>query len=188
MMTRTHDKFDAVGQVAHPILLSRTGTWLAHITAITFACTVGAIFYLLVLDREPPWTRLWGTIEPTHAGDLITPHWSTTPFARACPGTLQIEIISPGVSPDGAPYIWPVLSRPLVTDHPAGATEWVAPPWPLSKDAPPNTGYLANTDTIYRVTSFWYCNKLQKLVGVPIVQVGPDIHFKVLPAQEGIKP
>lgn len=122
----------------------------------------------MVADRTPPWERLYGTIEPTHAGAAFAVHWHTTPLVRECGGYLQVEIQSGMV-------VWPVLRRSINPNLTVGMTDYVAPPWPLPLTVPVGKG------AIYRVTSFWFCNTLQEYLGWPIIQVGPDIEFEVLP-------
>ena len=123
-----------------------------------------------VSDRQPPWVRLSGMIEDTRAGEPFVVKWLNTPNLRYCPGVVQVEIIS-------GPLIWPVMRRAVGTaDLPAGETEYNTPPWPLPSEVPPG-------NAIYRVTTFWYCNWVQKHLDWPVKQVGPDIQFKVLPAR-----
>jgi hypothetical protein len=130
----------------------------------------------MAFDNTPPWIRLSGTIKPTHAGQGIEVHWITTPLTRRCQGTIQIEIISGDDSL--SQLIWPVLSRPAQAgssyEVKLGQSEWNPPAWPLSHDVPPGP-------TIYRATSFWYCNWVQEFLDIPITQVGPDIKFTTLP-------
>lgn len=137
--------------------------------AIISVGVFGPLLYMAV-DRDPPWVRLSGTIEPARAGGDIVVTWKTTPLLRTCPGTLQIELIS-------GKLIWPVLLRPVSPTLRVGQTEYTPEPWPVFRDVPPG-------HTIYRVTSFWYCNKLQRFFDWPIVQVGPDISFVVLPEEK----
>jgi hypothetical protein len=120
-----------------------------------------------VSDRQPPWTRVWGEIEATHAGEAFSVRWHTTPNQRDCPGIVQVEIFS-------GPLIWPVMRRAVGTNIAVGQTEYVTPPWPLDSEVPVGTA-------TYRVTTFWYCNWIHVHLNWPIVQVGPDINFKVLP-------
>jgi hypothetical protein len=143
----------------------------------TFHSVMAALALLVVgppawvaSDREPPWVRLHGTIEPTHAGGKLIAHWHTTPLKRACPGTLQIEIIS-------GRLIWPVLQRPVNDQLVVGQTDYTPPAWPLSRDVPPGPA-------MYRVTSFWTCNWLQNYLDWPVVQVGPELPFIVLPEEK----
>lgn len=150
---------------------------LRHIISATIAiCVFGPLLYLSTVAREPPWVRLRGEISPTHAGGQLAVKWHTTPLVRACPGTLQIEIISRDPV-TGRPLIWPFLSRPVSNELVIGQTEYDTPPWPLFSDIPPGPA-------TYRVTSFWFCNKFQKQFNWPIVQVGPDIQFTVLPEEK----
>lgn len=154
------------------------GRWLVlsdltrvHVVAALVAATVFSPIFWLILDREPPWRRLRGWIEPTPAGGYIQPHWQTTPLKRICRGSVQIEIISSQLG--SADLIWPVFQRSVGADK-LGATEYIAAPWPLSETVPPGP-------TRYRVTTFWVCNWTQELW--PIVQVGPEIQFITLPKE-----
>lgn len=137
-----------------------------HLLSAFFAVCVCGPFLYWALDREPPWVRLSGTIEPAEAGGYFRVHWQTTPLKRACGGTLQIEIMS-------GRLIWPVLLRPVSEQLKIGQTEYTPEPWPVFSDIPPG-------EATYRVTSFWYCNWMQSFFDWPIVQVGPDIKFIVL--------
>lgn len=157
------------------IHLSRVVIDLITLAVFTPPALLGGAYVYAYLDSAPPWVRLSGTIDPTHAGESFTPHWHTTPLVRDCPGTLQIEIISSQAK--GPPLIWPVLQRTVSRELHTGQTEYDPPPWPLDRDIPPGSA-------IYRVTSFWYCNQAQKSVGLPIIQVGPDIPFEVLPEKK----
>jgi len=121
-----------------------------------------------IIDRRPPWVRLYGHIEPTHAGGEFSVQWHTTPLREGCPGQLQIEVQSGKV-------IWPVLRRQVSDTLVLGQTSYKTAPWPLALTVPPGKA-------IYRVTSFWYCNWFQEMFNWPIIQVGPDIEFEVLPA------
>jgi len=121
-----------------------------------------------IVDRRPPWVRLYGEIKPTHAGGEFSVTWRTTPLREQCPGQLQIEIQSGKI-------IWPVLRRQVSDTLFIGQTSYVTPPWPLALTVPPGKA-------TYRVTSFWYCNWFQELFNWPVIQVGPDIEFEVLPA------
>ncbi len=124
-------------------------------------------FAWMIADREPPWTRLSGHIDPTMPGDTFVVHWKTTPLKRWCPGLVQTEIISGSI-------IWPVLRRRVSSEMYVGQIDYDTQPWPLDADTLPGRA-------IYRVTTFWYCNWLQDRLNWPIIQVGPDIPFVVLP-------
>lgn len=137
---------------------------------------IDALFFLALspfawwlADREPPWIRIWGEIQPTRAGDLFSVHWHTTPLSRECPGTLQVEVMSGYV-------VWPVLRRQVNSELNIGQIDYIAPPWPLAISVPRGTAK-------YRVTSFWFCNWMQEWLNWPIIQVGPDVEFEVLPAE-----
>lgn len=132
------------------------------------AIIITAVVGWPIIDRRPPWERLYGEIAPTHAGAEFPVTWHTTPLREACPGQLQIEIQSGKV-------IWPVLRRQVSDTLVLGQTSYTTAPWPLAITVPPGKA-------IYRVTSFWYCNWFQELFNWPVIQVGPDIEFTVLPA------
>jgi len=143
---------------------------IAHLTGAFIAIVIiGPIIYE-ARDRERPWTRLQGEIDPTHVGQSFQVRWHATPLVRSCPGTIQIEIISGSL-------IWPVLQRPVNTRIRIGQVDYLTSPWPLYRDVPPGPA-------TYRVTTFWYCNRLQELLDWPIVQVGPEIKFLALPAED----
>lgn len=141
-----------------------------HVFAAIVSIGICGPFIYMAVDREPPWTRLSGTIEPVSAGGYLTVHWKTTPLVKVCPGTLQVEIISGNL-------IWPVLQRPVSSSLRLGQVDYTPEPWPVFRDVPPG-------ETTYRVTSFWYCNWLQRFLDWPVIQVGPDIKFLVLPEEK----
>ena len=149
--------------------------FISELIAAAVAIFIVAPIAWLGFDNDAPWIRLSGTIEPTNAGGLIYVHWKTTPLHRRCHGSIQVEIISVN---DSSELIWPTLSRSSQTGQSRnvklGQTSWDPPGWPLSRDVPPGP-------TIYRVTSFWYCNWVQEWFDSPITQIGPDIMFITLP-------
>ena len=145
-------------------------TLAMEITLEVIAVAVAIFVGWPAIDRSPPWTRLYGYIPPTAAGGEFSVHWHTTPLlGDGCPGQLQIEVQSGNV-------IWPVLRRSVSSSLVQGQTDYITPPWPLPLTVPPGKA-------IYRVTSFWYCNWFQEVMNWPIIQVGPDIEFEVLPVK-----
>lgn len=144
-------------------------TWVRHGIGIILAFGVVGPLAFQAMDRKPPWYRISGSIDPVPAGGFLTVTWQTTPLVRACPGTLQVELLSGNL-------IWPVFQRP-VSASTLGETRFTPPPWPVPSEMP--LGLAA-----YRVTSFWYCNWVQEFFDWPIVQVGPDIIFTVLPEEK----
>ena len=152
-------------------LLARN--WFRHLTGAVIAIGLAGPIFYEAIDRERPWTRVWGEIDPTPAGGTFAVRWHATPLARACPGTIQVEIIS---HTDAGDLIWPVLQRPVSSRWVLGQTYFETMPWILYRDVPPGKA-------TYRVTTFWNCNLLQTLTGWSINQVGPDIEFDVLPEE-----
>ena len=147
---------------AIPMIRSRQAIWLQVVILAWLSP-----FAWWLSDREPPWVRLGGRIDPTVAGEQFVVHWRTTPFKRFCPGLVQVEIISGNI-------IWPVLRRNVSRDTYVGQTQYITDPWPLDSDVPPGM-------VTYRVSTFWYCNWLQEWINWPIIQVGPFIRFVALP-------
>jgi hypothetical protein len=142
--------------------------WWGRLIGVVLAGAVSFVAYQ-AMDRELPWVRLSGTIAPVHAGDNLKVEWETTPLKRKCPGTLQVELFS-------GRQMWPIkLTRPVGTTRQfLGQTSYMPPSWPVFSDVPPGTA-------VYRVTSYYYCTKIQEWLDWPVYQVGPDIRFQVLP-------
>jgi hypothetical protein len=139
-----------------------------HLIGALITLLIAAPLAYFAADRTPPWKRLSGEIEPVHAGDQLTVHWHTTEMVRACPGTVQVEIIS-------GRLIWPTLAGQVTADEKiVGRSDYTPPPWPVDQRVPPGTA-------TYRVTTHWYCNWLQSWLDWPIEQIGPDVPFTVLP-------
>ena len=138
------------------------------------ALVIVAPLSYLWLDNVPPQQRIAGYItsheDPSRQprlGEDFDIHWTTTRHVRDCPGIVQVEITQGNV-------IWPVMKR-FVFNPSIGAKEFTPDPWPVPEwaHAGPAT---------YRVTTFWDCNWFQNLIpGWSIIQVGPDIHFEILP-------
>ena len=137
---------------------------------------VGYVTWVAV-DREPPQWRLSGTIsvpgrpgEMPVAGTIFIVTWKTTPHIRDCPGIVESEVF------DSEHNTWP---RPLRGPYePApGAISFTPDPWFLP-------GLAAPGPAVYRVTTFWYCTWFEWWFARPVVQVGPDIEFTIMPVAE----
>ena len=92
---------------------------------------------------------------------------------RYCPGRVQREII------DSAKHLWPRLSGETIAVWRAipngqGRGAFVTPSVHVPGEAEPGPA-------IYRVTTFFTCNWLQRVLHWPIVQQGPDIPFTIVP-------
>lgn len=129
----------------------------------------------LAFDRTPPLLLYDGAIEPNivHRGqEGITVTWRATFSGRDCPGQSQRELV------DSHRSIWPQLARarkgifkPDAPDSMIGTV--VTPPLSIPEMVPgPAT---------YKVTQFYYCNWLQRILHWPIVQSSPYIRFEVAP-------
>lgn len=145
-----------------------------NVFSLLFALIVVGPISWFALDREPPQTRLYGTIasaiDPTRfprAGEEFVVTWETTPHIRDCSGLVQTEII------DNEHVIWPRLERKAFRSQ-LNTTILIPPTWLLPS-------LVAPGPATYRVTTFWYCNWFQRWFDNPIVQIGPDVPFTVLP-------
>lgn len=147
---------------------------ISEIVIAMFAMFVIGPIAWMAFDRNPPWWRLHGTVEPyrVHRGERITATYTASPLTRYCPGKVQREVI------DVQRNLWPKLSASTVAsweqDHDA-VTGTVITPGVI---IPPSAAYGS---AVYRVTTFWYCNPLQRWLDWPIVQVGPDLPFEIIP-------
>ena len=163
------------------IIRHRLRFWLLNAVPLAIAAAVAAWLALMALDREPPWIRIAGTLDPptVQRGYEVQAHFiavlpqpeQTQP--RHCPGRVQREII------DSAKHLWPRLSgetvavwRPIPNGQ--GRGEFVTPRVLVPREADPGPA-------IYRVTTFFTCNWLQRVMHWPIVQQGPDIPFTIVP-------
>ena len=152
-------------------------TLRCHLFTLTMCVLVVGPLSWVVSDRKAPQWRLKGSITASHKPPGTMPHlgegftvtWKTTPHIRDCPGFVQIEIFdSDGdvhIKTSRKAFVPPLGSITLKPE------QWVVPP-----DAVPGPA-------IYRVTSFWYCTWFERLFDWPVVQVGPDVHFVILPAE-----
>jgi len=137
---------------------------------------VAAVFGYMVwvaLDRTPPLVLFDGKITPgiVNPGEHdVKVLWRARYSGRDCPGLTQRELI------DSGRHLWPELKRVRGgifepdADNPLLGT--VSTP-PL---------YIPNMlpgKAEYRVTQFYYCNWLQRLLNWPIVEVSPFITFEV---------
>lgn len=106
--------------------------------------------------------RCWPRI-----GGFFDVHWISTPHVRDCPGVVQVEVMQGNV-------IWPVMKRG-VFNPPVGSIAVDPDPWPVPD-------YIRPGKAVYRVSTFWQCNLLQRVLpNFSIYQVGPDLEFHVLP-------
>jgi hypothetical protein len=126
------------------------------------------------LDRQPPQVRLRGSIHATadpgrapRLGEEFSVVWQITPHLRDCPGSVQVEIIDSGHD------VHVKTTREAFNDA-VGSMTIEPPPWVIPDDAKAGPA-------VYRVTTFWYCTWFQRLLDWPVVQVGPDIPFMILP-------
>ena len=139
----------------------------------------------MAFDREPPWIRIEGALDPpaVQRGHEVQAHFiavlpqpeRTEP--RYCPGRVQREII------DSAKHLWPRLSTETIAVWRAipngqGRGELITPPALPPARVPPEAELGS---AIYRVTTFFTCNWLQRVLHWPIVQQGPDIPFTIVP-------
>jgi hypothetical protein len=138
-----------------------------HAAPAMLALVIAAPIAWEVSDSTLPHVRLSGRIAETRAGESFEPEWATTRHVRDCPGLVQIEII------DAEDEIH-IKPRREAFQPPVGSTSFTPDSWILPVDAIPGPA-------IYRVTTFWYCTAYELYFNRPLVQVGPDIHFTILP-------
>ena len=189
-LTRHHPELNAWGnRLSVPaayvrrmrIIKHRLRFWLLNAVPLAIAAAVAASLAWMAFDREPPWIRIEGALDPpaVQRGHEVQAHFiavlpqpeQTEP--RYCPGRVQREII------DSAKHLWPRLSGETIAVWRAipngqGRGEFVTPGVLVPKEAEPGPA-------IYRVTTFFTCNWLQRVLHWPIVQQGPDIPFTIVP-------
>jgi hypothetical protein len=189
-LTRHHPELDAWGnRLSVPaayarrmrIIRHRVRFWSLNAVPLAIAAALAAWLALMAFDREPPWIRIGGTLDPpaVQRGHQVQAHFiavlpqpeQTEP--RYCPGRVQREII------DSAKHLWPRLSGETVAVWRAipngqGRGEFVTPRVFVPNEAEPGPA-------TYRVTTFFTCNWLQRVLHWPIVQQGPDIPFTIVP-------
>ncbi len=137
-------------------------------------------FIWMASDRSPPWIRVAGSLSPSavNRGNMVQatfiaklPHDGQIE-PRYCPGNVQREIIDSGRN------LWPKLTAQTVgvwkpiPDDVEHKGSFTTPPVLV-----PSTAEKGKA--IYRVTTFFYCNWLQRVLNWPIVQTGPDIEFEI---------
>ena len=148
---------------------------LAHVTgAILALCVFGPLFYM-AMDREPPFTRLTGTLVPDavdRGGNVAVRFVTTRRYRSDCPGQVQQEIVDSQntifskLVRETGPSRWeddPTNpSREIFYGRPVGIPEQAAP-----------------GRALFRTVTFRYCNVLQRTLHWPIIQIGPDIFFTI---------
>lgn len=126
-------------------------------------------------DRTPPLRLHHGAIEPPTVprGGTVSVVWLANYSGRDCPGYSQREII------DSESDLWPKLTRerrgvyrPSADNPRVGVV--TTPPLTIPSQ-------ISAGEAQYRVTQFYYCNWLQKLLAWPIVEKSPPIYFEVKP-------
>ena len=189
-LTQHHPELDAWGnRLSVPaaysrrmrIIKHRLRFWLLNAAPLAIAAAVAASLAWMAFDREPPWIRIEGALDPpaVQRGHEVQAHFiavlpqpeRTEP--RYCPGRVQREII------DSAKHLWPRLSGETIAvwraiPNEQGRGEFVTPSVHVPGEAEPGPA-------IYRVTTFFTCNWLQRVLHWPIVQWGPDIPFTIVP-------
>jgi hypothetical protein len=149
--------------------LMRHYLFLPQIVAIFFG-------YLtwLAMDRTPPLILFDGKVTPAivrKGQEGVKVVWDADFAGRDCPGYSQRELV------DSGHHLWPELRRARAgifkadPDHPLTG-KVVTPPLII-----PN---LLPGPARYRVTQFYYCNWLQRLLEWPIIQTSPFIKFEVV--------
>lgn len=132
-------------------------------------------FVWLAIDRTPPLILSDGIIAPheVHRQQTVTVVWHAKFSGQDCPGATQRELIE-----RKSHNIWPKEVRqrkgvfiPDAADPYHGTV--VTPPLSIPDMSPGKA--------CYRVTQFYFCNWLQRVMNWPIVQVSPCIDFEVVP-------
>jgi hypothetical protein len=138
-------------------------------------CLVGPLAWM-AFDRRPPLLLYDGQIVPSKVqpGQTdVTVTWRAKYAGRDCGGLTQRELI------DSKRYLWPALARSRAGIFQAdpnnkGEGKVVTPPLAI-----PDQMSLGRAT--YRVSQFYYCNPLQRVMQWPIIAVSPPIEFEVLP-------
>jgi len=155
--------------------------WVAHCTAAVVALLIFAPIFYMALDREPPVTRLFGSMVPdvvVQGGETAVRYTTTRRNRQDCPGVVQQEII------DSLNTIYSKLARQT------GPAKWEDDPYVPDREifyghpvAIPLQA--APGPAIFRTVTFRYCNPLQRWLHWPIIQVGPDLPFTIV-AKPGV--
>jgi len=127
-----------------------------------------------VFDRTPPLKLYDGSISPQQVarGQNVSVIWHARFSGRDCPGLSQRELV------DADGNLWPKLARGrkgIFRPNPLDKKQGIVTTPPLS--IPDQMSYGVAQ---YRVTQFYYCNWLQKIMRWPIVEVSPPIQFEVV--------
>ncbi|HMF51782.1 MAG TPA: hypothetical protein VK603_24205 [Candidatus Saccharimonadales bacterium] len=145
------------------------------IPQIIAICFVGPVAWM-ALDRRPPLILYDGQLSPSkvQAGQTdVKVVWRAKFAGRDCGGLTQRELI------DSKRYLWPALARSragIFQPDPNNKNEGTVVTPPLSIPDSMSPGRAT-----YRVSQFYYCNALQRIMQWPIVAVSPPIEFEVLP-------
>lgn len=144
-----------------------------YIPQIVALCVV-APFVWLAMDRTPPLELYDGRIEPAvvRPGQTdVKVTWRARFSGRDCPGLSQRELV------DSQKNLWPKLRRsrsgvfhPNADDPLDGYV--TTPPLDIPSQMEPGPAF-------YRVTQFYYCNDLQRILHWPIVARSVPIAFVV---------
>lgn len=136
---------------------------------------IAPLFWMAFLDRTPPLVLYDGHFSPNQVypgQENIRITWRARFSGRDCPGYSQRELV------DSERNLWPKLRRARggvfhpSADDPYDGTV-TTPPLTVPKQM--EVG-LAE----YRVTQFYYCNILQRVLHWPVVQKSVPIQFKVV--------
>lgn len=157
-----------------PAETPRGTRWVIHITGALLAAAFAPLIFMS-LDREPPFTRIHGSLIPDQVepGGFVAVRFITTKRSRDnCPGTVQQEIV------DSQNTIYSKLVRE------AGPAKWEQDPGDIHQEI--FYGYpvavpvqAAPGKALFRTVTFRYCNSLQRWMHWPIIQIGPDLWFTI---------
>ena len=144
------------------------------IPQIVAVLIVGPLVWM-AMDRTPPLILSNGIIAPheVHRQQTVSVIWHAKFSGQHCPGVTQRELIE-----RKSHNIWPKEARqrkgifiPEKNNPYLGTV--VTPPLTIPD--------MSAGKACYRVTQFYFCNWLQRVMNWPIVQVSPCIDFEVVP-------
>lgn len=148
----------------------------------TVALIIVAPLAWMALERTPPLRLHHGELFPSvvYPGQSdIEVVWQAHFSGRDCPGDTQRELI------DSQANLWPKLRRARGgVFHPRQGTPRegtvTTPPLDIPSQMEPGPAE-------YRVTQFYYCNWLQRVLHWPIIETSEAIPFMVIPRREGVR-
>ena len=150
-------------------------TLLYHVLPAIIAIMIVGPLAWMATDRTPPQVRRYGELIPNiveRGGYVHVKFWTTKRARPDCPGTVQQEIV------DSQNTIFSKLARAV------GPVRWEPDPENPNQDIfyghPVSIpDQAAPGPAMFRTVTFRYCNWLQQTLHWPIVQIGPDLPFRI---------